>query len=50
MKVQFVLSRDGKKFGEYEVEGSAQNLADLIEKINATITKAALDLQDGSHQ
>lgn len=50
VKIKVVLSRDGKKISENEVDGSAQNLADLIEKISATITKVALDLQDVSHQ
>ena len=50
VKIKVVLSRDGKKISENEVDGSAQNLGDLIEKISATITKVALDLQDVSHQ
>ena len=50
VKVKVVLTRDGKKIGENDVDGSAQNLADLVEKISAAITKTALDLQDVSHQ
>jgi hypothetical protein len=40
VKVRLVLSRDGKKISQLEIDGSAQDKNALVDKIVAAMTKA----------